>query len=149
MKFSWIISLLAATESTIVELRTVVGGGVVLACALYPDEGQGGQWDGSLFSAGATGGDVIAEPFNIPYLPNCIEIWNATDDAVVDVSAMAFDLADGVEVERVVTIVGDGSGTPPRNTFLGATSATGQLGNAGDFLNGSPDSSIASRGSNA
>ena len=90
--------------------------GLGFVCAFLPD-GEAGT---ATFSASATGGDVIAGDFDIVQPgSHCIEVWNATDGASVELTASVESDPAGLTVETIATLVGAG----PTVTFFPAASS--------------------------
>lgn len=82
--------------------ETTTRPGVSIVCVFQPYPADYGY---STFSATATAGDLIEGDFQV-YWP-CLEIWNATDASLVDLSVSLLDNPANLELERIVTVVGD------------------------------------------
>jgi hypothetical protein len=80
--------------------------GVLNVCVFY---GPGDQ-PASYFTASAPAGeDVLAGVFALDPVPHCIEVWNSTSSATVEVGAALSAAATGYEVERIYRTFGDGT----------------------------------------
>lgn len=95
--------------------------GIVNVCAFPPADSDYTDEMVATFSASATGGDVIGGEFSIDRTPPlCIEAWNATDGLIEEVTATFLSVTEGYSLERIVTLLGDGTS----ETLLGVESAT-------------------------
>lgn len=98
--------------------------GVAYVCAFYPD----GIADPgpSTFEATATGGDILDGSFELNGFapPHCMEVWNDTDASLVDVTGTLLAAADGLVLERIVTLESVGGAEPTSETTTDSNSAT-------------------------
>jgi hypothetical protein len=102
--------------------------GLVNVCAFFPYLGDGDWSRKATFSSTATAGSVIAGNYDIQPLPSCIEVWNATSDALATVSASLVANHPGYELERIATAVNTG-GDPIYQFLYGVNSASVQVSN--------------------
>lgn len=99
--------------------------GVVNACAFFGGEAPGEAPGKGTFVASAPAGEnVIAGNFEIAPGFNCIEIWNASRDHVVPVSASLVASQPGWELDRIVVASGDGLMDPPAQNLTGTNTGT-------------------------
>lgn len=95
--------------------------GVVRACAIFGDtEGVGTR----LVASAPAGEDVLAGTFEVRPRPYCIEIWNATHDGDVPVTASFVDVDAGWELDFMLVATGDGVTQLSYDRYYGATTRT-------------------------
>lgn len=109
--------------------------GLARVCAFYTFPTP--SFEPSTFSASATGGDV-AGSFTIAGLgttqdPHCFEAWNATDASLVDFTASLVAPAEGLQLDRIVTMTSTLGTDPVATTITDETSATISVS---DLVNG-------------
>lgn len=100
--------------------------GVVNVCAFFADA----VGPSATFLASAPAGeDVYAGNFMIKPLPHCLEVWNASGDATVPVTASLVSGYAGWQLQRIVAAVGTGVGDLAFENLYGVTSATLNVSN--------------------
>jgi hypothetical protein len=106
--------------------------GVVNVCAFFGDDLGPAA---TLNASAPSGEDVYQGNFTITPLPHCLEAWNASSEAAVDVSAALVSATAGWELERIVVAVGTGVGDLAFDNLYGTSSATVNVGSTtGGFI---------------
>ncbi len=96
--------------------------GVVNVCAFFGDQAVP---PGGNFSASAPAGEnVLAGTFNITPAPHCIEVWNASNDNTVSVSASALSSTAGWQLDRIFVSTGDSLTIATSQWLYGVSTAT-------------------------
>jgi hypothetical protein len=98
--------------------------GVVNVCVFYPFEGTYIAHPTTLRSSAPAGENVLAGDYVITPLPSCIEAWNASSSALVNVATSLVAPNAGYTLNRIVTAVGDGVTDPTITTVTGTATAS-------------------------
>jgi len=97
-------------------------GGVVNVCAFFGDQPVP---PGGNFAASAPAGeDVLAGTFNITPAPHCIEVWNASNDNTVTVSASSLSATAGWQLDRIFVTTGDSLTVVTSDWLYGVSTAS-------------------------
>jgi len=99
--------------------------GIVNVCAFFPDLGADPLQTATFSASAPAGGTVITGNFDLKQPPPlCIEVWNATGDALVPVSTTLLATDAKYTIDRVIVASGTGIDDPAFTETVGTNTGS-------------------------